>query len=133
MRGRICIHASKGITRKEYDDASEFMESIGISCPPAVSLMRGGIIGTVTVNDVVKDSDSPWFFGPRGLVLSDPEPCNFIPATGKLGYFKWRLDNTLAAPKTPRWMLPALHAGAARRETETLPLLELANQEADHG
>ena len=55
-----------------------------------------------------------------------PKEINSLPA-------KCRTAAALPAPKTPRWMLPALHAGAARRETETLPLLELANQEADHG
>lgn len=130
MRGRICIHASKGITRSEYDDASEFMASIGVSCPPAATLMRGGIVGTVTVNDVVKDSDSPWFFGPRGLVLSDPEPCEFVPSVGKLGYFNWQRDDALPAPDVPRWMI----GGGRSSKSETLPLLELANpMEADHG
>lgn len=104
MRGRICIHASKGITQAEYEEARAFMTSIGVDCPHAVDLHRGGIIGTVTVNDVVSESDSPWFFGPRGLVLSDPEPCEFIPSVGALGYFRWSHLQDAPALPTPRWM-----------------------------
>jgi len=89
-RGRVCIHASKGITKDEYEDAAAFMRDvIGIECPPAIDLLRGGIIGSVEVVDVVTKSDSGWFVGPRGLVLHDPRPCEFIPAIGALGYFNW--------------------------------------------
>ena len=104
IRGRVCIHASKGITRSEYEDAREFMASIGVRCPPAADLLRGGIIGTVMINDVVNGSDSPWFFGPRGLVLSDPEPCEFVPAVGALGYFRWVGNRDIPLPLIARWM-----------------------------
>lgn len=107
-RGRIAIHAAKGMTRDEYDNASGFMrQTLGIECPPAIDLLRGGIIGSVDVIDVVTESDGPWFFGPRGLVLSGAEPCGFIPSLGALGYFTWRpADQSVVAPPA-RWMLPA--------------------------
>lgn len=76
--GRIAVHAAKGMTQREYVDASSFMSSIGVICPPAAELERGGIIGSVEVIGVCTASPSPWFFGPRGLVLRDPEPFGFL-------------------------------------------------------
>jgi hypothetical protein len=107
QRGRIAVHAAKGMTREEYQAASEFMASIGVTCPAAVDLHRGGIIGSVEVVDVVTASTSKWFFGPRGLVLKDPRPCEFIPATGALGYFKWVAGAASIIPPAAKWMLPA--------------------------
>lgn len=106
QRGRIAIHAAKGLTREEYEDGRDFIESLGIACPPAVDLRRGGIVGSVEVVDVVGESDSRWFFGPRGLVLRDAELWTFIPAIGALGYFEWRRDDSLVPPPPAKWMLP---------------------------
>lgn len=107
LKGRRAIHASKGMTEREYDDAREFMASIGVSCPAAADLLRGCIIGTVEVVDAVKESDSRWFFGPRGLVLRDQKPCHPIPAVGALGYFSWKEADPSIMPGPARWMLPA--------------------------
>jgi hypothetical protein len=94
------------MTRAEYDDAKGFMKHvIGIERPPAIELMRGGIIGSVEVVDVVADSDSLWFCGPRGLVLKDPLPHEFVPAAGALGYFRWVAASAFVAPAPARWML----------------------------
>src|SRR4051812_40046367 len=68
-RGPIAIHAAKGMTREEYEEAREFMKRLDVECPKPADLLRGGIIGSVNVVAVVSESDSPWFFGPRGLVL----------------------------------------------------------------
>lgn len=106
QRGRIAIHAAKGMTRYEYGDARDFMAHIGVVCPPPIELMRGGIIGAVDVVDVVSDSNSPWFFGPRGLVLRDPVACDFIPSAGALGYFAWERGSLEAAAVPAKWMLP---------------------------
>lgn len=103
-RGRIAIHAAKGMTRREYDEARAFMGGIGVDCPAAAALLRGGIVGSVEVVDVVSQSGSPWFFGPRGLVLADPRPCDFVPALGALGYFEWRRDDALETPTPAKWM-----------------------------
>ena len=50
----------------------------------------GGIIGTAEIVDCVEASDSPWFFGPFGLVLTNVHPVPFIPVKGALGLFKWK-------------------------------------------
>lgn len=107
QRGRIAIHAAKGMTREEYEDASEFIRATSGYCPDAHELYRGGIIGSVEVIDVVSQSDSPWFFGPRGLVLRAAKPCDFIPAVGALGYFKWTEADASVVPPPAKWMLPS--------------------------
>lgn len=104
-RGRVAIHASKGMTQSEFNSTADFMTKMGIKIPDARDLLRGGIIGSVEVIDVVSESESPWFFGPRGLVLSDPEPCEFTPAIGALGYFKWEPASNDIVPKPNKWMM----------------------------
>lgn len=106
FRGRVAIHASRGLTRYEYEDAAEFMAKLGATCPAAIDLKRGGIIGSVTVVDVVKSHPSPWFFGPIALVLRDPEPCEFVPAMGELGFFRWKPSEEGSYVEPARWMLP---------------------------
>lgn len=106
VRGPIAIHASAGMTRRDYENTAEFMAGLGITCPPASELLRGGIIGQVEVVDVVKDYGSRWFFGPRGLILRNPVPCEFIPCKGCLGYFNWRNHLTDDRVQPAKWMLP---------------------------
>ncbi|CDZ43055.1 Hypothetical protein NGAL_HAMBI1146_58280 [Neorhizobium galegae bv. officinalis] len=91
FRGRVCLHASAGMTRGEYGEARQFIWSLGINQVPLLEdLQRGGIIGVTTVIDVVSAHDSPWFFGPKALVLADTRPVEFIPVKGALGFFQWR-------------------------------------------
>ncbi len=106
VRGEIVIHAAKGMTQQEYADASEFMASIGVICPPARYLWRGAVIGTVEVTDAVKEHSSPWFFGPRGLVLRNPKPVPPVAVSGALGYFDWQKKRIAAFPEPAKWMLP---------------------------
>jgi hypothetical protein len=106
QRGRIAIHAAKGMTREEYEAAAEFMDGIGVRCPAPADLLRGGIVGAAEVVDVVSESDSRWFFGPRGIVLRNPEVWTFIPAVGAIGYFAWRQADPSIVPVPAKWMLP---------------------------
>jgi len=88
-RGRVLVHASKGMTRSEYDDVEYFLASSGIEIklPPIDKLQRGGIIGSVEIVDCVDRSSSRWFFGHYGFVLKDARPMPFMPYTGSLGFF----------------------------------------------
>lgn len=106
VRGRICIHAAKGMTRDEYEEAREFIDGLGYHTPEPYALHRGGVIGEVDVVDVVSQSDSLWFFGPRGLVLRNPRSMQFVPAQGRLGYFDWVPADMSIVPKPAAWMLP---------------------------
>jgi hypothetical protein len=89
-RQRVAIHAAKGMTVAEYLYGTEFIERVcRRASAPRCWLALGGIIGSVELVDIVTASDSPWFEGPYGLVLRDPQPCGFIPARGALGFFRW--------------------------------------------
>lgn len=102
LRGRIFVHAAKGMTRGEHEDAIGFavdairadpknkgaqtrtLRDLGFAFD---DLPRGGIIGTVEIVDCVQSSESPWFMGPYGFVLRDPQPLPFQPLKGALGFF----------------------------------------------
>jgi hypothetical protein len=118
---RIAIHAAKGMTRDEYEDAADFMASIGVECPPARDLLRGGIIGSVAFTGLVKASSSKWFMGPNGIVLADPRPCEFVPAIGALGLFEWREADMSIVPPPARWMFSDARAPQPKADLE-LPL-----------
>lgn len=118
--GRIAIHASKGMTRDEYESARDFIEGVtGQPCPTPDALIRGAIIGSVTVTGVVSEHESDWFFGPRGLVLDGAAPCAPIPSVGALGYFKWTRGGEIDPPK--RWMLPDPPTRSARLAVSAQP------------
>lgn len=103
VRGRILIHAAKGMTRGEHDDAIAFGIAAILADPKNAGankvvtlrdlgfafddLQRGGIIGSVEIVDCVSKSDSPWFVGDFGFVLRDPQPLPFVPWKGRLGFF----------------------------------------------
>lgn len=101
FRGPVCIHASKGMTNREWDEAMDFIDrafpvplasQIGRrrSATGSLDAKRGGIIGVAEIVDCVEASASPWFFGRYGFVLSNVRPVEFIPVKGALGFFKWR-------------------------------------------
>lgn len=104
---RIAVHASKGLTRDEYEDARDFMAGIGVTCPPADMLLRGGIIGSIEVGGLVdpRNGDgSKWWMGGHGLKLRHPEACTFRPVTGALGLFAWKDAPYDIVPKAAKWM-----------------------------
>lgn len=124
----IAIHAAKGLAKYEYESASEFMAKIGVVCPPPADLLRGGIIGAVTVTRVTKPSAPPlsrWFCGPRALMLENPQPCEFIPSVGALGYFAWEAADASIVPPPAKWMLPEPIDEARVTARGTSPQLDL--------
>lgn len=106
FRGECCVHASKGMTRAEYEEAADFMATLGVTCPAAEDLQRGGIIGITTIADIVTELDSRWFFGPKGLLLRDTRPVDFIPSVGALGFFAWKPTPAESAEVVPKWLQP---------------------------
>jgi len=103
FRGPVCIHASSGMTRDEYDSARDFMAAHGVRVPPAREMIRGAIIGTAVVTGWTRNDPSFWFTGPGALVLSEMTALkNPIPCCGALGFFKWTMGGALAPPA--RWM-----------------------------
>lgn len=104
VRGRVLIHAAKGMTKGEHEDAIEFAvdairadpRNAGVTKMRTLrelgfafeELERGGIIGSVEIVDCVTSSTSPWFVGQFGFVLRNPLPLTFVPWKGQLGFFK---------------------------------------------
>ncbi|ACL58501.1 ASCH domain-containing protein [Methylobacterium nodulans] len=95
-RGPVLIHAAKGMTDDEWDDAMDLLDAISRQDRETVlrrrarvhnGMRRGGIVGVVDITDCVRDSGSPWFFGPIGFVLTNPRPLPFVPCRGQLGFF----------------------------------------------
>ena len=95
------IHAGKGMTKDEYEDALDTCHHVSRSKPfppgtklPAFSaLERGGIIGQARLVAIGQASSSPWFFGPIGLLMKDAEPLPFRPMKGALGFFSVEDEN----------------------------------------
>lgn len=97
-RGRVLIHAAKGMSRAEFEEGLATAHGIsathpfpeGLALPSPEEIERGGIVGSVEIVDCVNASRSPWFFGPYGFVLRDPQPLPFRPYRGQLGFFEVR-------------------------------------------
>ena len=89
FRGRILIHAAKGCTHAELEDALYFAaEACGTRYTVDLkTIPRGGVIGSVEIIDCVSASTSPWFVGEFGFALRDPQPLPFTPWKGQLGFF----------------------------------------------
>jgi hypothetical protein len=91
-RGRVLIHAGKGMDTDDVEGFRDLIEERSIRTELASGLklsdlMRGGIIGEVEIVDCVSKSDSPWFVGPWGFVLRNPKRLPFTPCRGMLGFF----------------------------------------------
>lgn len=100
FRGPFFIHAAKGMTRDEYEDAVYFARDVNPSLvvPAFEALERGGVIGRARLVDVIpscsepslfwKPCSHPWHMpGQYGFVLADVEPLPFRPLRGELGFF----------------------------------------------
>ena len=96
IRGRVLIHAAKGMTRTEWENAVYDAQTI-CGIPTDVlkdgcefdQLQCGGIIGSVEIVGCVKGKHSCWHAaGQWGFVLRDPKPMPFVPWKGQLGFFE---------------------------------------------
>ena len=72
-RGPLAIHAAKGMTQAEYEDAvlfvKSFDEKLAATIPPPELLARGKVIGTVQMIGCVHTHPSPFFQGKYGFVF----------------------------------------------------------------
>lgn len=100
--GVICLHAASGMTEAEYRYGLWRLQEHGVTCPRPDALMRGAVIGTVEVTDIITQSDSEWFGGQAGLALAHATAIAPIPARGALGYFEWAAADDFAPVKP--WM-----------------------------
>lgn len=98
LRGRVLVHAAKGMTHSEYTEARAFVydlvrwHNLSLAAierfPKFHDMQRGGIVGAVDIVDCVSRSDSRWFFGRHGFVLANAEVLPFRPYKGALGFFE---------------------------------------------
>jgi hypothetical protein len=95
-RGPVLIHASSWWNALEIDADLQFCIRVAAECglepraAPSLDLLKrqsGGIVGQAVVRDIVDDHRSLWFFGQRGLVLTEQKPLPFVPCKGALGFF----------------------------------------------
>lgn len=109
-RGSLLIHAGKAIDRAA-------LASVRLRFPQIVLPLffeTGGIVGSVTLADVVTHSASPWFVGPYGFVLEDARVQPFVRLRGQLGLFpapQYVLDWLAQArshPNTPGPVVPEI-------------------------
>jgi hypothetical protein len=87
FRGPVLIHASKGMTQDEYNQAFGVAMDYGITLPYPKELERGGIVGQA---EVIAWHDSPPdmpFAFCSGLELRNAVPRPFVPCVGMLGFF----------------------------------------------
>lgn len=90
VRERFIVHASKRHDRS----AMEYLMKKQL-VPPMFALLgesslipHGTLIGEVDLVDCVRSHPSPWFVGPWGFVLANPEPyAEPVPYRGRLGFF----------------------------------------------
>jgi ASCH domain len=97
-RGPILIHAAKANPRPEIHAAEQHIRNNFANPSKELAtqvlmenwavLQLGGIVGSAILSDVVTQSDSPWFTGPFGFVLTDIKSLPFRPMRGMLGLFE---------------------------------------------
>lgn len=110
FRGEFLIHAAKGMTRREFDEAFEFAhEVMGDKCPTEAqlraTLLFGGIVGRAKIVTVVppivepmlldvssyypRDIERRWHMRDQyGFVLDDVQSVPFRAVRGELGFFE---------------------------------------------
>lgn len=93
FRGDFLIHASKTMTRADYEAARLFVagmtwgDEVLDGLPAFSDLERGGIVGQARLIDCVASHHSEWFQGLYGFVLEKAKVLPFAPCAGRLGFF----------------------------------------------
>ena len=100
VRGRVWLHAAKGMTCEEYDSARDFaIQEVGvpaIEIAHANELPKGVILGSARILDCITESSSGWFVGEYGFMLMDPIKLKKpVPCAGALGF--WRVPTDVLA------------------------------------
>ena len=95
-RGILLIHAAIRFDPEGYRWIKENKSKLTLDSPIPLKdqFTTGGIVGGATLTDVVEDHPSPWFSGPKGLVLEDPFELPFFPISGHLGLFDVELPES---------------------------------------
>lgn len=115
-RGAFLVHAAKGMTLGQYDDAASFAFEVGGQAlfdriPAPRDLKRGGIIGAANLYTVIhplRPSEMPkrlpWHMPEQfGFVVGNQRPLPFLPCKGALGFWgDFDLRDGLVVPREAR-------------------------------
>ena len=93
FRGEVLIHAAGKMTRDEYAEGFDTFDTIvpaetEVIIPRRQDMELGGIVGAVTITDCVDESESPWFSGPYGFLMTGARKLPFVVVRGQLGFFR---------------------------------------------
>lgn len=91
VRGRVLIHAPRGIALVDWESAQDPLFLHGgprITLPPMSEIPTGGIVGSVEIVDCVSRSDSPWFKGKHAFVLRNPIAIPLVRWSGAPRFFE---------------------------------------------
>jgi hypothetical protein len=98
FRGEFYIHASIG-KKRDWEEVRDFFAHVfprvskeSLDCFLGSVAPRGAIVGRATLVDVVRESDSPWFFGPYGFMLESVHRTPIVPCKGALGFWNVPAD-----------------------------------------
>jgi ASCH domain len=92
FRGPIALHAGRSMEPQAVTDFFKFIEArnLGgtwISPKIVADLPKGAIVGLVDIVDCVRTSNSPWFEGPYGFLLANPQSIKPIACRGEQKFF----------------------------------------------
>jgi len=89
-RGAFYVHASLKLdgTKEDRETIRELVwQRCRVVMPDDECFQTGGLVGWAWLVDVVERSRSPWFVGPKGLVLEGARPMPFKQCKGRLSFF----------------------------------------------
>jgi hypothetical protein len=96
-RGELAVHASRNFDKEGYQWLLDHAKEVGINMldiPTPKQFVLGAVIGTVEITDCVRESTSPWFFGPVGFLLTNAIAFKTpIPCKGRLSIFSVDIQN----------------------------------------
>ena len=96
-RGDLAIHTAKGMTKREYNEAKNFMLDIGVPLVPNPDELEfGTIVGIIEVVGCIHERDynfgseeSAWFQGPYGWIVQNPRQVKPVEAKGGLSLWDY--------------------------------------------
>ena len=94
-RGAILIHA--GLVWDGEGLASVLATFPELRHQLPLQFDLGGIVGRAHLCDCVQQHPSPWFTGPYGFVLAEPQPLPFVRMPGQLSFFEVELSERIDA------------------------------------
>lgn len=87
-RGPFLIQSSGAFSNRDYQAAQEICDKLGIKLPAKQDLALGCIVGRAELTHIVETSKDPFFFGPKGWMLSKAIACKPRPIKGRLGFYE---------------------------------------------